>query len=81
MKRNLELQKAILQCIANNQKYWDVLIVSYDENEITENAFMLNEDGLISGLELNKCHGGGWKFAPSKSLGLTARGYNYLDNL
>lgn len=81
MKRNLELQKLILQCIADGQKYWDVLIVSYDENEITENAFMLNENGFIRGLTLKKCHGGGWKFAALKSLGLTARGYNHLDNL
>jgi len=81
MKRNLELQKSILQCIEDNKKYWEVLIISYDENEITENAFMLNENGFISGLTLRKCHGGGWKFATSKTIGLTFSGYNYLDHL
>lgn len=81
MKKNFELERSILQCIEKDQKYWEVLIFSYEENEIAEHAFMLNEEGFISGLTLKKCHGGGWKFIPSKRLGLTMSGYNFLEEL
>jgi hypothetical protein len=81
MKRDLHLVEAILQCIEKNQKYWEVLVSSYEESEITQHAFMLNEEGFISGLTLKKCQGGGWKFIPSKSLFLTMSGHNFLDHL
>ncbi|CAD6364352.1 Uncharacterised protein [Shewanella baltica] len=81
MERNFELQRDILQCIENDQKYWEVLIVSYEEDEITEHAFLLNKEGFIDGLKLAKCHGGGWKFVPAKRLSLTMRGYDFLSRL